>query len=522
MSACRALNRLWALACAPGERRFAHAIADAGGWQRRRLARLLARHADTAFGRAHGFAGLDAASYRHAVPVRPYEAFAPWLDRVRAGEAGVLTTDPVERLVPTGGSSGGAKLIPWTRGAAREFAAVLAPWIADLQRRHPAAAAGCAYWSVTPPGEAPPAARVPVGFADDTAYLGGPLAALVRPLLAAPTALRGIAEGAAFRYATVRCLLARADLTLVSVWHPSFLALLLDTAQAERERLTHDLRAGGCSAELPPAVRAALAPWVRPAPARAAALERADWEDPRALWPGLALVSCWADAAAALPARALGRRLRGVPLQAKGLLATEGAVSLPWRGHPVAAVTGPVIELLEADGTPRWLDEADVGGSYRVVLTTAAGLWRYDLGDLVDVTGRLGRAPCLRFRGRSGATCDLVGEKLDEAFVAACLARTLPSAGFALLAPNGDGSAGYTLFADTEADPARVEAALAANPQWRLARALGQLVPLRAVRVRGDALATVLAHRRATCAGAVKPCALDRDRAWARHLAEAA
>ncbi len=523
MIPCRALNAAWRAASLPAAARFAAALADPGAHQRRTLGALVRRHAASAFGTAHGFASTtDSEDFRRRVPARDWNGFVPWIDRIRGGEARVLTCDPVLRLVPTGGSTGGAKAIPWTAGSAREFQATIAPWIVDLGRAHPAAFAGSAYWSITPPGEADGEQPSDVGFADDTAYLGGPLAALVRPLLATPTALGALRDPQAFIHATLRCLLARGDLTLISVWHPSYLGLLLDAAVASRERLIADIADGGISSPIPPAVRCALGRWLAPDRARAALLQRADWTDPRALWPALALVSCWADAAAAMPARALAARLRGVPIQAKGLLATEAAISLPYRGGPVAAVTGPVIELLGADGEARWLDQAEDGHEYEVLLTTAGGLWRYRIGDRVRVEGFAGRTPRLRFLGRTGATCDLVGEKLDEAFVATCLGRALPMrTAFALLAPNDDGSAGYTLFADTPIDAATLtslDRALGANPQWRLARRLGQLAEPRAMLVGADAPGRWFAAHARTALGAVKPAALDRRRGWGARL----
>ncbi len=360
---------------------------------------------------------------------------APWVERIRRGERHVLGAEAVKRLLPTGGSSGGAKLIPWTAGLAGEFAAVLAPWIADLQRRHPAVLGGPAYWSVSPRIPELDGGELPVGFGDDSAYLGGVCAALVRPLQAAPAALRGFAEVEDFRYATMRCLLARPQLRLISVWHPTFLGLLLDAARRHRGRLLRDLARGGIDLAVPPSLQRALAPWLNAQPRRADELAAVSWDDARQLWPHLAVVSCWADGAAAVPAAALSRQLGGAALQAKGLLATEGAVSIPWGGGTVAAVTGPVLEFLAADGTPHWLDELSDGATYAVAMTTAGGLWRYRIGDLVRVEGFVQRTPCLRFLGRSAAAVDLVGEKLDEAFVAACLAEVAPQAGFALLAP---------------------------------------------------------------------------------------
>lgn len=52
---------------------------------------LIARFARTEFGRDHGIeASLDYARFRDRVPLRSYEQFAPYLDRMKRGEADVL------------------------------------------------------------------------------------------------------------------------------------------------------------------------------------------------------------------------------------------------------------------------------------------------------------------------------------------------------------------------------------------------------------------------------------------------
>src|SRR6185436_5150092 len=105
----------------------------------------------------------------------------------------------------------------------------IGPWLADLYRSHPSVARGSAYWAITP--LAPVVEKgsvVPVGFDDDAAYLGGTRERLARAVMAVPSAVRWIENMDAFRYVTLLHLLRRRDLALVSVWHPSFLGLLLD------------------------------------------------------------------------------------------------------------------------------------------------------------------------------------------------------------------------------------------------------------------------------------------------------
>ena len=62
------------------------------------------------------------------------------------------------------------------------------------------------------------------------------------------------------------------------------------------------------------------------------------------------MISCWADAAGAAPAAALASRFPSAVLQPKGLLATEGFVSLPLAaaGGAVLSARSHFFEFFEA------------------------------------------------------------------------------------------------------------------------------------------------------------------------------
>ena len=69
-------------------RRIAQASTDPKGVQLQTLQRILSTNASCEFGRRHGFVGLsDPARYADAVPVRDYEAFRPYVDRMLAGKS---------------------------------------------------------------------------------------------------------------------------------------------------------------------------------------------------------------------------------------------------------------------------------------------------------------------------------------------------------------------------------------------------------------------------------------------------
>ena len=147
----------------------------------------------------------------------------------------------------------------------------------------------------------------------------------------------------------------------------------------------------------------------RPLQQRAADLRHAGPNNLHGVWPRLRVVSCWGDAQATLPARELQRRLPGVVVQSKGLLATEAFVSIPFRGaHPVA-IRSHFYEFIDDGGAVRLAHELQRGGSYRVVVSTGGGLGRERLGDLVEGDGFVDHTPSLRFLGRSGNVSALCG-----------------------------------------------------------------------------------------------------------------
>jgi hypothetical protein len=143
------------------------------------------------------------------------------------------------------------------------------------------------------------------------------------------------------------------------------------------------------------------------------------------------------------------------------------------------------------------LNELQVGARYRPLLTTSGGLYRYDLGDCVEVLGYYGNTPQLKFSGRLDQRSDLRGEKLNAAQVDAVLEQACRSCGvqpqFLLMAPTSARTPSYCLF--IEADVAhgetlmqlgeRIGRLLCESYHYKLCRAQGQLDHLQVVSVNG-------------------------------------
>ncbi|MDQ3915668.1 MAG: GH3 auxin-responsive promoter family protein [Actinomycetota bacterium] len=534
-----ALSRAYMAAAAPAARVLGGALDNPGRAQASVLRRIVTSNRDCAFGRAHGFSSiLNYTDFAKCVPIVDYEDLRPWVDRIRAGEVGVLTGERVSFLEPTGASSGASKLIPYTRSLKREIARAVHPWIRDLLSGHPELLDGRSYWAISPPlrlGEQERSA-VPIGASHDLEYLPRAVGALLDKSFVVPRAACEIDDLDAGRYVTLRALLGAEDLAFISVWNPSFLTLLVGRLDDWFERLVHDVERGAISIALEPSLRERLERRLPARPDVAARLRRFGSRPPDdlgELWSRLAVISCWTDGHARRAVDALRLRFPDVEIQGKGLIATEGVVSIPLARHPAppAAVTSHFLEFVpEGGGDALPVDQIEEGYTYEVVITTGGGLYRYRLKDMVRVQGRVGRTPSLRFVGRVDATSDLCGEKLTPAFVERALSAGSDTSGvrpaFALLSPRWGNPPSYDLWVELQPEDARlperaerladaIEAELRRAHHYDLCRALGQLGPLRARPINhGERAYERVCTQRGQRAGAVKPPALIADLEW--------
>lgn len=528
-------NTLWLASATTDRVRFRWALRHPAETQAARLRQIVTDNQHCDFGRQHNFAQIhDSLVFRQQVPLTTYDEIAPAIARMTAGEAGLLTTATVKLFEPSSGSTAAAKLIPYTAALQREFQAGLSAWIGNLFGGQPGLMGGPAYWSITPltGGKQSTAAGTPIGFEEDSAYLG-PLGRLVEAALAVPSGVKQLTDMDIFRYVTLRHLLATSDLRLISVWNPTYLGLLLDAMVKWWLPLLDDLASGTLTVAgtMADELQGNLARRLRPEPEHARKLRTLDPSDPATImqiWPQLRLLSCWADGPAARFADELRARLPGVVMQPKGLLATEAMVSLPWLGASgsVLAVTSHFLEFIDERGDLFLAHELRQGTRYEVVVTTGGGLYRYQLHDQVEVVGHVAATPCIRFGGKTDRVSDWFGEKLNEQFVARALdelwARYEINPTFSLVAPaQVEGGFAYTLYVEAKEIGATAEMAeeldglLRANFHYDYCRRLGQLLPCR-VRVIEGGTQSYLAvcQARGMKLGNIKPALLDRGMEW--------
>ena len=409
--------------------------------QEKLLLELLRKNAGAAFGLKYDFDSIHSfGEFQRAVPITQYEDIKPYIDRQLDGVPAQLTTARPVLFVTTSGTTGEPKYIPVTpeNGAAKSRQ--MRVWFSALVRDHPEVINGKTLSVVSPEVEKLAPCGTPCGSESGHAYRNMPRA--IAPIYSCPYETFEIGDYAAKYYTIVRIACSQ-SITMIVTPNPSTVLLLAERMAEHTEDIIRDIRDGTLNAglDVPDEIRSKLAGVLRPDPKRAAALEAAAREGdgvliPRHVWPDQKLVACWKGGNMSEYLQKFDRLFRaGLPVRDLGYYATEvrGSIVLDDSGPDgVLAIGTNVYEFFPADaeGEPEGpdllrADQLESGKHYFIYVTTAGGLYRYDMNDIIEVTGFYEGAPLIHFVQKGKGVVSFTGEKLYEAHVVAAVDSAL-------------------------------------------------------------------------------------------------
>jgi len=380
-----AINSLWFILSVPSAVRYYFALHNTKKTQLSLLSKIIRENSSTWYGRKHGFNKIKCyEEFSKKVPLVSYSEIEPLIERVAEGETDVLTTGLPWCFEPTSGSSSRSKLIPYTPALQRDFQNGISVWINNMFLFNPSLITGRSYWSISPAMNSTKitAGGIPVGFDSDLEYLHPFIGKHYSRCVAVPVEVGKLTDRDTFQYCTAAFLLAARDLRFISVWNPTFFLLILSTIRNNWKKIADDLDSGVISLpqDTPDSLTDILQKkWSRNVK-RAVKLRKllaGDFNEglPK-IWKHLTVISCWADVAAAGPAEELKSYFPFSKVIPKGLLATEGFVSLPIEPYtfPVLSITSHFFEFISSDEKihPAW--DVKMGERYSLVLTTGGKL----------------------------------------------------------------------------------------------------------------------------------------------------
>lgn len=416
----------------PHQFRFERSVNNPEGAQARRLEAIVQLSAQTAFGKEHGvFEVQTLRDLQKRVPVQNGTTVKPWVEREMNGEHQALSAEKPVFYALSSGTMGTPKMTPTTESFRKEFQTALLTSMAYTYRRYREAFEGTILYFISPKEMSRAPDGTSIGFTSGFNFSRMPK--LVRSAYAVPYEVFEVKDDRARCYLTT-WLTALSDVTVIGAIFPLAVTEMLRATEGDADALVRDLRRGTLRDDiaLTPAERHHFLQYARVHRERAAHVERVSREDGgrltgRAILPKLRLLYCWTSASAGHHIEALKTSLPpGISVTDAVYAANEGWANVPLAdgqiGGPIS-INGHFYEFVEADawdsGTREGCGAADVesGKSYRLLLTTSAGLLRYDLGDIVRCNGYYGRTPRIHFERRAGAAYNLAGEKLNEAQV---------------------------------------------------------------------------------------------------------
>ncbi|MCP4413736.1 MAG: GH3 auxin-responsive promoter family protein [Gammaproteobacteria bacterium] len=552
------IHLVWLASCIPNYLLFRIAIGRVKNEQEKVLHSILKTNQTSRIGHKYSFDTIDTTTtFQKQLPLTIYEDYVDPIKHIGEGEESILTSEPISFLQPSSGSTSPSKFLPFTTGLRKQYQRGIKAWLFDLMWSHPSLMAGCSYWSITPANttlkDSGWQGKLPIDFDDDINYLGLIDKLALHITGAVPKDVGHISDTNSFKYTTLLFMILEKNIRLLSVWSPTFLLLLFENIESLSPRLINDIANGTLTLpnKIEDALYSKLQKRIKPNPQRATALldiwskEKYSLADKLSLtWPNMKLISAWADASAEHSIRNVQNLFPGIEIQGKGLITTEAFVTFPlFKGQhagigSVLAIRSHFYEFIPYmnpdNARPLLAYELEQGTRYSIVVTTAGGLYRYQLQDIVEVTGFVQQAPILTFCGKVDHVVDITGEKINAQHVSDVLLKISAQydyqASFQLLAPESiDNSYSYTLYLSMDISPENISSlahdldeGLSENYHYRYCRSLGQLAHPRVFLLDEAAHINHIKYleqrTKNTRLGDIKPTCLDKGLNWSKHF----
>lgn len=423
---------------APSAKIFENATKNPRKAQERVLLKYLARNRNTEYGLKYDFSAIGSAdNFRERVPLSDYQSIKPYIDRMKCGEAGILTSDKVTFFGITSGSTGDPKFIPVTRYSQARKNDLMNIWAFYLAKDHPKIFDGKTLAIISPEVKNYTQAGIPYGPEDGHAYNNLPDA--VRRLYSLPYDLFYIDDYEARYYCMLRISMEQ-NITNIATLNPSTLTLLCEKIPHYQTRIIDDIERGTLDAgvDVIPDIRLSIEKGLRPNPKRAKDLRAILAAEgkllPRHFWPKLEAIECWKGGTVKSYLSRLAEYFGETAVRDFGCLATEARSSIPLgdegSGGVLALNTNfyefiPREDIDNDEKRTLLCDELQIGKEYLIIVTTPGGLYRYNIDDVVRVSRYYNQTPVVEFVQKGHNVISLTGEKVYESHVEEAIVRAV-------------------------------------------------------------------------------------------------
>jgi len=384
--------------------------------QKKVLLHILKTNKATSYGKDHGFENINSIEdYRASVPVNRYEDLRDYIRTQEAEKKPQLNSQQPVMYARTSGTTSEPKYIPILKQTIvqhrrNQNISAFAEYLAI-----PGVFAGKVLAIVSPAVEGYLDSGTAFGSMSGLVYQSMPN--IIRSKYVVPPDVFELTDNERKYYLITKHAIAEEDISMIATANPSTLLKIDEIMNLRSDELLREIDFNS--------------------PKRARDLHNLLdkkgvllFED---VWPKLKAVTIWTSGSCGVLIPALKKRLSGVTkIVEMGYLSSEfrGGITIdPIANKQIPTLHENFFEFVEKSlweaGAPVFLslDEIEEGKQYYVFTTTQSGLYRYDIDDIIEVTGRFNETPTIRFVQKGKGITNLTGEKLYESQLIQAISR---------------------------------------------------------------------------------------------------
>ena len=434
--------------------------------QEKILLQIMDENKDTEYGKKIGFKDVHSIEdFQRIVPLSTYDTYDNYVERMLDGEENLMMARKCKRYCSSSGSVGKPKVLPksgkdlWNMQC-MGFAATpacAARWFKQKGMKFPKQVGPVAVILTGHPMRdgkmCNGAGQVPFTY----------LKPISKYFMTTPNDFMYPENEDAVNstYFHLRFALQRRDLTFLGSMVVTLLTTMFDYFENNWELICNDIEKGTIdpSIKCPPELRAKWEKKFKPMPERAAEIRREcekgfDTPIAKRIWPDFVWSYGMVGSTLAFYVEKLRRYIGDAPIHNMGYAAAEGYMAMPVELDVNDYVLLPrsiFFEFIPVDDPecerPLTMKEIEVGKEYELVVTNFSGLYRYQIEDVVRVTGFYNKTPKVEFLYRNNLAMNIANEKTTTQMVDWAAAETQKKTGISFK--------GYSFYADTSVDPVR-------------------------------------------------------------------
>ncbi|MDR1543968.1 MAG: GH3 auxin-responsive promoter family protein [Prevotellaceae bacterium] len=405
--------------------------------QEKVLRSILTQSKDTVFGKEHNFEAILQAKnadellkkYAENIKISQYEDFEPYIERHKNGEENVLFPGKPILYLTTSGTTNIPKWIPLTQNYYKDGISKLNQlWFYTALKYRPHVCDGKTLSIVGKAFEGAAPDGTPYGSISGLSQRDIP--EFMKGIYSAPYEIFLITDYKARYYALMRMAIMQ-NITWIITANPSTLIEMQNNANEFYDEYVKDIENGTISdkVDISPEIREALLKTIQPDPERAAQLralkEKYSTVLPKHYWENLQVISVWMcgntnvymqKVQNSFPKNTLFFEFSYFSSECRSgnVINPSKEIDTTLFCHKIYFEFIKDCDIDQVNPHVYQANEVEIGQRYYIFCTTPSGLYRYNMNDIVEVTGRYSDFPKIRFIQKGNGIISLTGEKLSE------------------------------------------------------------------------------------------------------------